>query len=84
MRKEKSPIYKLSRSKPPETRQIGHYRHVKKISGLFLLHDTSVYFSSRNNLTNLGSFAKVFVSVRAIIPCLYHQRVWSYLHNKLC
>ena len=34
------------------------------------LYDTGVNFSSRNNFTNLGSFAKVSVPVETIIPCL--------------
>ena len=36
----------------------------------FLLHSISVNFSSRNNFANSGSFAKVSVPVRSIIPCL--------------
>ena len=36
----------------------------------FLLHSMSVNFSSRNNFANSGSFAKVSVPVRSIIPCL--------------
>ena len=65
---EKSPIYKLSRSKTFKTRQICHYRHARKTSGLYLLHDTGVDFSSSNNFANLDSFAKVSVTVGFIIP----------------
>ena len=49
--------------------QICHYRHGRKTGGLFLLYDTGVNFISRNNLNNLGSFAKVSVPVKSIIPC---------------
>ena len=65
---KKAPIYKLSRSKSPKPQQIRHSRHTRKISGLFLLCNTGVDFSSRNNLANLGSFAKVSVPVQFIIP----------------
>ena len=68
MRKEKAPIYKSSRRKAPKTQQICHYEHVRKTRGLFLLHDKGVGFSSHNNFANLGSFAKVSVPVRSIIP----------------
>ena len=60
---EKAPVYRLSRSKAPETQQIYHYRHTRKTSGLFLLFNTGVNFSLRNNFANLGSFAKVSVHV---------------------
>ena len=36
----------------------------------FLLYDTGVDFSSRNNSANLGSFAKVSFPVQSIFPCL--------------
>ena len=65
---EKTPIYKLSRSKAPETQQICHYRYERKTSELSLLYDTSVYFSSHNSFVNLGSLAKVSVPVGSIIP----------------
>ena len=68
MCKEKAPIYKLSHSKAPKTQQICQYRHARKPSGLFLLYNTCVDFISRNNFAYLVSFAKVFVSVEAIIP----------------
>ena len=57
----------LSRSKAPKTQQICHYRHVRKTSQLFLLHDTGADFSCRCNFANLGSFAKVSVPVGSII-----------------
>ena len=59
MRKEKAPIYKLSRRKAPKTQQICHYKHATKTSRLFLLYDMGIGFNSRNNFSNLGSFAKV-------------------------
>ena len=68
MHKEEAPIYKPSCSKAAKTQQICHYRHVRKTCGLFLLHDTNAGVSSRNNFANLGSFAKVFISVQFIIP----------------
>ena len=45
-------------------------RHARKTSELFLLYDTGVDFSSRNNFANLGLFAKVSVPVQSIIPWL--------------
>ena len=63
MHKEKAPIYKLSRSKAPKTQQIRHYRHARKTSGPFFLHNAGVYFSFRNNFSNLSSFVKVSVPV---------------------
>ena len=68
MHKEKAPIYKSSRSKAAKTQQICHYRHVRKTCCLFMLHDTDAGVSSYGNFANLGSFAKVFVSVQSIIP----------------
>ena len=41
-----------------------------KILWTFLLYNTGVDFSSRNNFANLGSFAKVSVPVQCIIPCI--------------
>ena len=38
----------------------------------FLWHRRGVDFSSRNNFTNLGSFAKVSVPVETIIPSLVY------------
>ena len=60
---EKAPIYRLSRSKAPKTQQIFHYKHRSKTSELFLLFNTGVDFSLRNNFANSGSFAKVSVPV---------------------
>ena len=60
---EKAPIYKLSRSKAPKTQQICHYKHTRKTSEIFLLFNTGVDFSLRNNFANSGSFAKVSVPV---------------------
>ena len=37
----------------------------EKLADFFLLYDTGVEFSSRNNFANLGSFAKFFVSVES-------------------
>ena len=55
MRKENAPIYKSSHSKAFKTQQICHYRHVRKTSGLFFLHDTGVDLSSdnKNKIVNL-------------------------------
>ena len=53
----------------PKTQQICHYRHAGKTSELLLLYNTGVDSSTRNNLANLGSFAKVSVPVHSIIPC---------------
>ena len=56
MRKREAPICKLSRSKAPKIEQICHYRHARKTSGPFILYETGVNFSSRNNSANLGYF----------------------------
>ena len=60
---EKAPIYKLSRSKAPKTQKTCHYKHEKKSQWTFLLHNMGLDLSSRNNLANLGSFAKYSVPV---------------------
>ena len=70
--KQKTPIYKLSHSKTPKTQQICHYRQARKTSILFLVYDTGADFSSRNNFSNSGSFAKVSIPLRSIIPCFNH------------
>ena len=66
---KKAPIYKLPRSKAPKTQQICHHRHAR----LFLEHFYGMTWAStlalENNFANLGSFAKVSVPVRSIIPC---------------
>ena len=59
----KSARLAVSRSKAPKTQQIRHYRHTRKTSELFLLFNTGVDFSLRNNFANSGSFAKVSVPV---------------------
>ena len=64
----KAPVYRLSRSKAPKTQQICHYRRAEKTSAPFLLYDTAVDFSSRNDFANLGSFAIVSVPVETTIP----------------
>ena len=48
----------------------------EKDSGLFLLYDTAVNLSLRNNFANLGSFAKVSFPVQSIIHCLYQGIVF--------
>ena len=68
MHKEKTPIYKVSHSKALKTMQICSYRHARKTSRPFSLYDMSVDLSSRKKFANLGSFAKVSVSVITIIP----------------
>ena len=64
--KEKASIYKSFQSKATKTQQVCHYRHVRKTSGLFLLHETGIGFSSHNNS---GSLTKVSVPVQSITPC---------------
>ena len=58
---EKVPVYRLSRSKAPETQQISNYRHTRKTGEFFVLFNMSVDFSLRNNFANSGSFAQVSV-----------------------
>ena len=65
---EKSPIYKLSRSKAPKAQQTCGSRHTRKTNGLFYGHYTGVGYGFRNNLAYLGSFANVSVPVESIIP----------------
>ena len=43
----------------------------------FSLYDTGVDFISRNNFSNLGSFAKVSILVGSIIPCTKDDKFWS-------
>ena len=66
-----------------QTQQTFGYRHTTKTSG----HGR--WLSSRNNFVNLGSFAKVFVSVGSIIPCFACSQfsglstqtaTWPYTH----
>ena len=80
---KKAPIYKLSRSEALKTQLICHYRHAKKTCGLFLLYNTGIETHSCNNLANLGSFAKVSVSVGSITPCTYVLCKWSCLPLQL-
>ena len=56
---EQTPIYKLSEKHPKRSKFAITDMRQKNIE-LFVLHDTSVGFNSRNNFANLGSFAKVF------------------------
>ena len=72
----KAPIYKLSRRKSPKTQQIFYYRHATKTSELLLWHDMSADFISHYNFANLGSFAKVSVSVEFIISCYNILQPW--------
>ena len=59
----KASIRKLFRSKAPKTQQFFHYRHGEKPVNFFLLFNTSLDFSLRNNFANSGSFAKVSIPV---------------------
>ena len=59
----KSTCLAVIRSKAHKTPQICHYRHTRKTSKLFLLFNTGVDFSLRNNFANSGSCAKVSVPV---------------------
>ena len=72
---EKAPIYRLSRSKAPKTQQICHYRHTRKTGELFLLFNTGVDFSLRNNIASAGSSANVSVPVHISIPWLVQEIV---------
>ena len=47
---QKTLIYKLYLSKVPKSQQICHYRHAIKPANIFLLRDTGVNISFRNNL----------------------------------
>ena len=52
------------------TQNAANYRQATKTSGLFLLYYTGVGYNSRNNFSNLGSFAKVSVPLQSIISWL--------------
>ena len=64
MYKQKSLIYKLSRSKAPKHSKFS----VTDIGGKSLDFLCGVGFSFRKNFANLGFLAKVSVSVESIIP----------------
>ena len=76
----------LSPSKAPKTQQISHYRHTRKTSELFLLFNTGVDFSLRNNFANSGFFANVsdpvhnynslvrFACVLGVMPSVFYNR----------
>ena len=50
----------LSRSKAPKTQQICYYKHTRKTSELFLLCNTGIDFSLRNNFP-LQKFPILFI-----------------------
>ena len=74
---EKSPVYRLSRSKAPKTQKICHYRHMRNNNELFLLFNTVVDFSLRNNFANSGSCAKVSVPFHIYNSLFYCKRTSS-------
>ena len=81
----KAPIYRLSRSKAPKTQQIRHYKHTSETSELFLLFNTDVDFSLRNNFASSGSLAKVSVPVHiynflVLPPCLVSSMIMISFH----
>ena len=81
---ETSLLYTFQRSMPAiKTQQISHYRHAKKNQWTFLLYSTGVNISSRNNFANLGSFAKVSVTVQFITPwfVLIAMRITCSFHH---
>ena len=57
---KKALIYMLSCSKSPKCSKFGVRDMQEK--------PVDFFYSSRNNVSNLGSFAKVFVPVESIIP----------------
>ena len=67
--RKKHPFASYPAAKHPKHSKFAIYRHTTKNSELFLLFNTGVDFSLRNNFANLGFFAKVFVLLRSIIPC---------------
>ena len=77
---EKAPIYKLSRSKAPKNTADLPLQTYEKNQWTFILYDTAVDFSSRNNSANLDSFAKVSIPVGSISPRIYVHA----LIKKLC
>ena len=82
---KKALVCRLSRSKAPKTQKICHYRHTRKTGELFLLFNTGVDFSLRNNFAYAGSFAKVSVPVYICISLYrfysmmqYHMSITHY------
>ena len=69
---ERAPIYMLPRSNAPKCSKF-KVTDIREKQVDFLWHRTGVDFSSRNNLTKLGSFGKIFVPVETIIPCQIAQ-----------
>ena len=57
--------HKLSHSNASKTQQTCGYRHMRKVCGFF--NDTA---RASTLAVNFGSFAKVSVPVRSIMPCL--------------
>ena len=66
MHKQIALIYKLSCSKTPKFSKF-RVTDIRDKPVNFLWYPTGVDFSSRNNFANLGSFAKVSISVESII-----------------
>ena len=64
MQKQKAPIYMLSRSKAPKHSKCRLTDIREKPMDLF--NHTGVVFSSHNNFTNIGSFAKVSIPVKSV------------------
>ena len=62
--KQKTPINMLSRSKALNTANFGLQAY-KRNQWIFLLHLTSVYFSTHNRSSNIGYFAKVSITVKS-------------------
>ena len=60
MHKQKTPIYKLFRSKASKTQQVAGYKREWKLEDFFNGFQTVAYFSSRNNFANLDFIEKKF------------------------
>ena len=72
MHNQKPLINRLSRSKVPKTQKKLRLLTCEKISGL-LFYCMGIDISSHNNAANLGSFAKVSVSVQFSTPCIHQE-----------
>ena len=71
---EKASIYMLSCHNKHQNAVNLALQTQEKDQWIFFRYRTSVDVNSRNNFTNLGFFANVFVPVEFIIPCTHILR----------
>ena len=69
---KRHPFTSYSTEKHPKHSKFAITDMREKPAFVFLVYDTGVDFSARNNFSNSGSFAKVSIPVGSIIPCFNH------------